>query len=166
MSDQVKLKQYIATLKSELEFYKEKYAERQKEQVETEDLEEKMVEMHKKYEKEKKALLEQIEVLKAFINDISTTKEEPKSEAVVKKEEEAVVQKEEETVVKKEEETEQLKKEVQQLTEQLQKVQVNKQPEPRDWFQRVISEQNKGTNGRKRQINETTFRSIQQKMDK
>ncbi|WP_110113401.1 hypothetical protein [Bacillus sp. CGMCC 1.16541] len=152
MSDQVKLKRYIASLKSELEFYKEQYSERQKEEVAFQELEEKMIEMHKSYEKEKRNLLEQIGVLKAFINDISTIKEQPKSEP----------KPEPEVVVQKPAETELLKQEVQQLTEKLQKVQAQKQPVSGDWFQRVLAEQKKVHP----KATETTFRSIQQKLDK
>ncbi|MFU7590062.1 hypothetical protein ACMX9J_14145 [Priestia sp. RMT2NF4] len=64
-----KTKQYIASLKSELAFYKEEYQKFKHQEFEYEDMKEELLELQQKHEEEKKKLEEKIDWLKACVNE-------------------------------------------------------------------------------------------------
>ena len=64
-----KTKQYIASLKSELTFYKEEYQKFKHQEFEYEDIKEELVELQQKHEDEKRKLEEKIDWLKACVNE-------------------------------------------------------------------------------------------------
>ena len=64
-----KTKQYIASLKSELAFYKEEYQKFKHQEFEYEDIKEELLELQQKHEEEKKKLEEKIDWLKACVNE-------------------------------------------------------------------------------------------------
>ena len=64
-----KTKKYIASLKSELAFYKEEYQKFKHQEFEYEDIKEELVELQQKHEEEKKKLEEKIDWLKACVNE-------------------------------------------------------------------------------------------------
>lgn len=64
-----KTKQYIASLKSELAFYKEEYQKFKHQEFEYEDVKEELAELKQKYEEEKRKLEEKIDWLKACVNE-------------------------------------------------------------------------------------------------
>ena len=64
-----KTKQYIASLKSELAFYKEEYQKFKHQEFEYEDIKEELAELQQKHEEEKKKLEEKIDWLKACVNE-------------------------------------------------------------------------------------------------
>ncbi|KRD84873.1 hypothetical protein ASE51_19520 [Bacillus sp. Root147] len=64
-----KTKKYIASLKSELAFYKEEYQKFKHQEFEYVDIKEELVELQQKHEEEKKKLEEKIHWLKACINE-------------------------------------------------------------------------------------------------
>jgi chromosome segregation ATPase len=70
-----KTKQYIASLKSELTFYKEEYQKFKHQEFEYEDIKEELAELKQKHEEEKKKLEEKIDWLKACVNE-----QKPKTE--------------------------------------------------------------------------------------
>ena len=64
-----KTKKYIASLKSELAFYKEEYQKFKHQEFEYEDIKEELAELQQKHEEEKKKLEEKIDWLKACVNE-------------------------------------------------------------------------------------------------
>jgi chromosome segregation ATPase len=64
-----KTKKYIASLKSELAFYKEEYQKFKHQEFEYEDIKEELVELQQKHEDEKRKLEEKIDWLKACVNE-------------------------------------------------------------------------------------------------
>lgn len=70
-----KTKQYIASLKSELAFYKEEYQKFKHQEFEYEDIKEELAELKQKHEEEKRKLEEKIDWLKACVNE-----QKPKNE--------------------------------------------------------------------------------------
>jgi chromosome segregation ATPase len=60
---------YIASLKSELAFYKEEYQKFKHQEFEYEDIKEELAELKQKHEEEKKKLEEKIDWLKACVNE-------------------------------------------------------------------------------------------------
>ena len=80
------LKKYISTLKSQLSFYRERYLEFQQREWREEELEEEIKELKAKHKQEKNELLEQINVLKSFINDVSSIKDKKQRPPAPKKE--------------------------------------------------------------------------------
>ena len=64
-----KTKQYIASLKSELAFYKEEYQKFKHQEFEYEDIKEELAELQQKHEEEKKKIEEKIDWLKACVNE-------------------------------------------------------------------------------------------------
>ncbi|MDW4507867.1 MULTISPECIES: hypothetical protein [Priestia] len=64
-----KTKQYIASLKSELAFYKEEYQKFKHQEFEHEDIKEELAELKQKHEEEKRKLEEKIDWLKACVNE-------------------------------------------------------------------------------------------------
>ena len=80
------LKKYISTLKSQLAFYRERHLEFQQREWREEELEEEIKELKERHKQEKNQLLEQINVLKSFINDVSSIKDKKKHPPAPKKE--------------------------------------------------------------------------------
>lgn len=70
-----KTKQYIASLKSELAFYKEEYQKFKHQEFEYEDIKEELAELKQNHEEEKRKLEEKIDWLKACVNE-----QKPKTE--------------------------------------------------------------------------------------
>ncbi|MBX9970819.1 hypothetical protein ACFW1J_20510 [Priestia aryabhattai] len=64
-----KTKKYIASLKSELAFYKEEYQKFKHQEFEYVDIKEELAELQQKHEEEKKKLEEKIDWLKACVNE-------------------------------------------------------------------------------------------------
>ncbi|WP_078408701.1 hypothetical protein [Priestia abyssalis] len=79
------LKKYISTLKSQLSFYRERYLEFQQREWREEELEEEVKELKQRHKHEKNQLLEQIDVLKSFINDVSSIKDKKQHPPALKK---------------------------------------------------------------------------------
>ncbi|TYR79488.1 hypothetical protein FZC66_15445 [Priestia megaterium] len=74
-----KAKQDMASLKSELSFYKEEYQKYKNKEFRYDDLKEQLLLLKKEHEREKEQLLKEIEWLKTLINE-QKAKEEPKQE--------------------------------------------------------------------------------------
>jgi len=64
-----KTKKYIASLKSELAFYKEEYQKFKHQEFEYEDIKEELAELKQKHDEEKRKLEEKIDWLKACVNE-------------------------------------------------------------------------------------------------
>ncbi|MCM3004917.1 hypothetical protein [Priestia koreensis] len=77
-ANQDSLRKYVASLKTELEFYKEKYAEYQRTEIAQEDWKDQVLDLQKKHEEEKEQLLEQIQWLKALVMTTPSVREEEK----------------------------------------------------------------------------------------
>ncbi|MFC3884435.1 hypothetical protein ACFOU2_13345 [Bacillus songklensis] len=69
------LKKYIAALKSQLSFYRDRCLEFQQREWREQELIEEMKESLERHKQEKVELLEQIDLLKSFINDVSAIKD-------------------------------------------------------------------------------------------
>jgi hypothetical protein len=87
------LKKYISTLKSQLSFYRDKCLEFQQREWREQEMADEIKELIERHKQEKAELLEQIDLLKSFINDVSTMKDSRKSKER-KKEEKARTQEE------------------------------------------------------------------------
>jgi chromosome segregation ATPase len=64
-----KTKKYIASLKSELAFYKEEYQKFKHQEFECEDIKEELAELKQKHDEEKRKLEEKIDWLTACVNE-------------------------------------------------------------------------------------------------
>jgi biopolymer transport protein ExbB/TolQ len=80
------LKKYISTLKSQLSFYRDRCLEFQQREWREDELEDEISQLKEQHKQEKNQLLEQIDVLKSFINDVSSIKDKDRNSSVPKQE--------------------------------------------------------------------------------